>query len=75
MNIAARYESLESDNSLDPKIALRWQATDTVVVRASMSTAFREASLVQQNNQSTSLQGLVDVGATSALVCSCACRR
>ena len=67
MNIAARYESLETDSSLDPKIALRWQATDTVVVRASMSTAFREASLVQQYNQGTSLQGLVDVGATGAL--------
>ena len=57
MNIAARYESLESDNSLDPKIALRWQATDTVVVRASMSTAFREASLVQQYNQGNVIAG------------------
>jgi iron complex outermembrane receptor protein len=60
MSVAARYESLESDNSLDPKLALRWQVTDELVVRGSMSTAFREASLVQQFNRGTSLQGLVD---------------
>ena len=67
LNVAARYESLESDSSLDPKISLRWQATDKLVVRGSMSTAFREPSLVQQYNVGTSLQGLVDPGATSAL--------
>ena len=60
MSVAARYEALDSDSSLDPKLALRWQATDELVVRGSMSTAFREASLVQQNNRATSLQGLVD---------------
>jgi iron complex outermembrane receptor protein len=60
MSIAARYEALESDNSLDPKLALRWQLTDELVVRGSTSTAFREASLVQQFNRGTSLQGLVD---------------
>ena len=60
MSVAARYESLESDSSLDPKLALRWQVTDELVVRGSMSTAFREASLVQQFNRGTSLQGLVD---------------
>ena len=60
MSVAARYEALDSDSSLDPKLALRWQVTDELVVRGSMSTAFREASLVQQNNRATSLQGLVD---------------
>jgi len=60
MSVAARYEALESDSSLDPKLALRWQVTDELVVRGSMSTAFREASLVQQFNRGTSLQGLVD---------------
>ena len=60
MSVAARYEALESDSSLDPKLALRWQLTDELVVRGSMSTAFREASLVQQFNRGTSLQGLVD---------------
>jgi len=60
VSVAARYEALESDSSLDPKLALRWQLTDELVVRGSMSTAFREASLVQQYNRATSLQGLVD---------------
>ena len=60
MNVAARYESLETENSLDPKVSLRWQVSDDVVVRGSMSTAFREASLIQQFNRQTSLQGLVD---------------
>ena len=69
LNVAARYESLESDSSLDPKVSLRWQATDKLVVRGSMSTAFREPSLVQQYNVGTSLQGLVDPlsGSSSAL--------
>jgi iron complex outermembrane receptor protein len=67
INIAARYEALDTENSLDPKISLRWQASDKVVVRASMSTAFREASLVQQYTVGTSLQQFYDVGATSAL--------
>ena len=60
MSVAARYEALDSDSSLDPKLALRWQLTDELVVRGSMSTAFREASLIQQYNRGTSLQGLVD---------------
>ena len=60
MNVAARYEALETENSLDPKVSLRWQVSDDVVIRGSMSTAFREASLVQQFNRGTSLQGLVD---------------
>ena len=67
INVAARYESLESDSSLDPKLALRWQVSDTVVVRGSMSTAFREASLVQQFNRQTSLQGLTDPLASGTL--------
>ena len=67
MSVAARYEALDSDSSLDPKLALRWQVTDELVVRGSMSTAFREASLVQQYNRATGLQGLVDPLATGTL--------
>ena len=68
-NVAVRYEDLSSDSSLDPKLALRWQATDWLVLRASASSAFREPSLVQVYNQETSLQGLVDPasGSSSAL--------
>ena len=68
LNVAARYESLETESSLDPKVALRWQVSDDVVIRGSMSTAFREASLIQQFNRQTSLQGLVDpLGGSGAL--------
>ena len=67
INVAARYESLESDSSLDPKLAVRWQVSETVVVRGSMSTAFREASLIQQFNRQTSLQGLSDPLASGTL--------
>ena len=69
LSVAGRYEALDTDNSLDSKISLRWQMADNLVFRASGSTAFREPSLVQLNNQGTSLQGLVDPnsGSSSAL--------
>ena len=68
-NLAVRYEDLSSDSSIDPKLSLRWQAADWLVLRASASSAFREPSLVQVYNQETSLQGLVDPasGSSSAL--------
>lgn len=59
-SVAVRYEDLSTDSSIDPKLSLRWQATDSLVLRASASSAFREPSLVQIYNQDTSLQGLVD---------------
>ncbi|MFT2089565.1 TonB-dependent receptor plug domain-containing protein [Paraglaciecola sp. 2405UD69-4] len=57
---AMRYEKLENDSSLDPKIALRWQATDKFIVRASASTAFREASLSQMNATAATINGISD---------------
>ena len=63
VNLAARYENLDTDDSIDPKIAVRWQVADSVVLRASASTAFREPSLSQFNAFETSLQGLQDFNA------------
>lgn len=60
VNIAARYENLDTASSVDPKISVRWQATDSLVLRASASTAFREPSLAQFHAQETSLQGIQD---------------
>jgi iron complex outermembrane receptor protein len=60
VDIAGRYEELETDSSFDPKIAVRWQATDSFVLRASASSAFREPSLQQFFSQETALEGLVD---------------
>ncbi|MFK8021043.1 MAG: TonB-dependent receptor plug domain-containing protein [Pseudomonadales bacterium] len=60
MNLAVRYEDLETDSSVDPKLSLRWQATDDLVLRGSVSTAFREPSLSQFSSLETSLQGIQD---------------
>ena len=60
VKLAARYEDLDTDQSLDPKLAVRWQAIDSLVLRGSVSTAFREPSLPQFYARETSLQGLQD---------------
>ncbi len=46
--VAVRYENYEGFGStVDPKLALRWQANDFVVFRGSVSTAFRTPTLLQ----------------------------
>jgi iron complex outermembrane receptor protein len=60
VNLAVRYEDLDTDSSVDPKASIRWQATDSLTLRASASTAFREPSLAQFNATQTSLQGIQD---------------
>ena len=55
-----RYENLDSDNAINPKISARFQATDELVLRGSLSTSFREPSLVQLASDLVSLQGLQD---------------
>ena len=57
---ALRYENLDSDNAINPKISARFQATDELVLRGSLSTSFREPSLVQLASDLVSLQGLQD---------------
>ena len=68
-NLAARFEELESDSSVDSKVGIKWSLSDTLTLRGSGSTTFREPSLIQTFNQETSLQGLVDplTGSSSAL--------
>ena len=60
VNIAARYERLDSDNAFNPKISARSQASENFVLRGSLSTSFREPSLVQLASDLVSLQGLQD---------------
>lgn len=57
---AIRYEDLENNSSLDPKIAIRWDVADNWTLRASASTAFREASLSQQYAASATINGITD---------------
>ena len=60
LTAALRYENLDSGSSVDPKLALRWQASDMVTIRASASTAFRQPSLSQINAQIVQLVDIQD---------------
>ncbi|GHE82455.1 TonB-dependent receptor [Thalassotalea profundi] len=60
LKAALRYEKLENDSSIDPKLAVRWQISDQFIMRASASTAFREASLSQQHASSAVITSITD---------------
>jgi len=60
LTAAIRYEHVDAGESVDPKIALRWQLSEQLALRASASTAFREPSLSQVNAQIVALGGLQD---------------
>ena len=53
---AVRYEDLENDSNVDPKLSLRYQASDEVILRASVSTSYREPSLSQLYTSTVGLQ-------------------
>ena len=65
---ALRYESLESDSSVNPKISARYEVSDELVLRASLSTSFREASLAQLTSTTIGLQGIQDFDSAGAPV-------
>ena len=60
MNVAVRYEDLDTDSNLSPKIAFLYTATENLSFRASASTSFREPSLSQFNADVTNTVNLVD---------------
>ena len=60
---AVRYEDMENDSNIDPKISLRYEVSDEVIVRASVSTSYREASLSQLTTSGVGLQGIQDYNA------------
>ena len=57
---ALRYESLEEESTVDPKISLRYQASDNVVLRASVSQSYREPTLAQLYASDVGLEGIQD---------------
>jgi len=57
---AGRYEDLSSDSTFDPKLSVRYQLNESVVLRASASSSFREPSLHQQYASSVALEGIQD---------------
>ena len=60
MNVAVRYEDLDTDSNVSPKIAFLYSATENLSLRASASTSFREPSLSQFNADVTNTVNLVD---------------
>lgn len=48
LNLAARYESIENETTLDPKISFLYMPTDKWSVRGSWGTSFRVPSLFGQ---------------------------
>lgn len=56
--LAIRYEDYggSTGDTIDPKLALRWQASDAWVLRGSVGTSFRGPSLYQQFGRATGLQ-------------------
>jgi len=65
---ALRYEDLDSDSSVNPKISGRYEVSDNLVLRASFSTSFREASLAQLSSTTIGLQGIQDFSTAGAPV-------
>ena len=67
--ISMRYEDYGGDvgDTLDPKVAVRWQAMDNIVVRGSASSTFRAPTLNQLGGRSTSLSYLNAVGTFKAV--------
>lgn len=58
VQLAVRYEDYGSQigDTIDPKIAVRWDVTDKVTLRSSASTTFRAPSLNQTTGESTALE-------------------
>jgi len=57
IQIAVRFEDYSDvGNTLDPKLAVRWQPIDPLSLRASIGTSFRAPTLNQLSGRVTSLQ-------------------
>lgn len=62
VQLALRFEDYGGTvgNTVDPKLALNYRATDELSIRGSISTSFRAPSIFMQNGGATSLQQLTD---------------
>lgn len=69
LQLALRYEDYggEVGDTIDPKVAMRWDATDWMTVRASASSTFKGPTLNQQGGQSTTLTFISAAGAFKAV--------
>lgn len=62
VQIALRYEDYggTTGDTIDPKLAVSWRATDDFSLRGSISTSFRAPSIFQRDGGGTSLNQMID---------------
>ena len=62
VQLALRYEDYggTTGDTVDPKVAASWRATDNFSLRGSFSTSFRAPSIFQRDGGATSLNQMVD---------------
>jgi outer membrane receptor protein involved in Fe transport len=62
IQLALRYEDYggTTGDTVDPKFAISWRATDDFSLRGSISTSFRAPSIFQKDGGGTSLNQMVD---------------
>jgi iron complex outermembrane receptor protein len=62
IQIALRYEDYggTTGDTIDPKLAVSWRATDDFSLRGSISTSFRAPSIFQKDGGATSLSQMID---------------
>ena len=62
VQIALRYEDYggTTGDTVDPKLAASWRATDNFSLRGSISTSFRAPSIFQRDGGATSLNQMTD---------------
>lgn len=65
---AIRFERLKSEDTINPKLSFRYEASDSLVLRGSYSTSFREPSLVQIYSDLVALEALQDYDASGNTV-------
>ena len=69
VQVATRYEDYGGDvgSTFDPKVAVKWQATDNFALRGSAQTSFKGPTLNQLSGQVTTLQFVAPTSAFKAV--------
>lgn len=69
LQLATRYENYSGEvgDTLDPKAAIRWDVTDAVSLRGSVTTSFRGPTLNQLGGRGTTLQFVAPTSAFKAI--------
>ncbi len=58
---ASRYEKVDDESSLDPKLTLNYRPTNNLLIRGSIGTSFSTPSMAQLFNSEIALGGVRDV--------------